>query len=42
MIEEDKPSFWDKVVAFVLAVLGFGVAVTVVQLGIVGVLQICR
>ena len=42
MIEQDKPTFWEKVVAFVLACLLVAGGVSLVQLGLVGLLRICR
>ncbi len=37
-----KPTFWEKLLAFVLACLLVAGAVSLVQLGIVSVLNICR
>lgn len=42
MIEEDKPTFWDKLAVFVLACAAVGASVTLVKLGLIGLMGICK
>lgn len=42
MNEEDKPAFWEKALAFLLAVVAIGCALVLVKMGVVGLLGICK
>lgn len=42
MNEDDKPAFWEKAVAFLLAVVAIGCALVLVKLGVAGLMGICR
>ena len=42
MNEDDKPAFWEKAVAFLLAVVAIGCSLMLVKLGMAGLMGICR
>ncbi len=42
MNEQDKPTFWEKLAAFVLTCLVVAGAVTLVRMGLVGVMGVCK
>lgn len=42
MIEEDKPTFWEKLLAFVVTCVAVAGVVTLVQIGFAGLLRICK